>query len=73
MIKSKDSAEKIVNIMKIGNSSLDTNIKKMFSGVVRFIPDAYEAADVANLFPANEKALQIRKSRTVRLYFMSKE
>ena len=53
MIKSKDSAEKIANIMKIGNSSLDTNIKKMFSGVVRFIPDAYEAADVANLFPAN--------------------
>ena len=74
MVKSKDSAEKIANAMKIGNSSLETSVKSnRFSGIVRFVPEEFEVSDVTNLIPTCEKAEQFGKSRTFRLYFPSKD
>ena len=44
IVKSKDSAEKSANAMKVGNSPLETSVKsKRFLGVLRFVPNDLKA------------------------------
>ena len=70
IVKSKDSAEKIANAMKVGNSPLETSVKsKRFLGVLRFVQNDFKAEDAAKLIPSCEKAEQVGQSRTFRLYF----